>query len=47
VYEWCGTVGSERSIGVVGADELRLSRLDQLGRQRCSDRKRHWSYTDP
>jgi len=32
---------------VVGADESRLSRLDRLGRQRSSDRKRQGLYTDP
>jgi len=32
---------------VVVADESRLSRLDRLGRQRSSDRKRQELYTDP
>jgi len=46
-YEWYGTVGREGSIGVVGADESRLSRLDRLGHQRSSDGKRQGLYTDP
>ena len=32
---------------MVGADESRLSRLDRLGRERSSDRKRQGLYTDP
>jgi len=32
---------------VVGADESHLSRLDRLGRQRSSDRKRQGLSTDP
>jgi len=31
---------------VVGADSSRLSRLDRLGRQRSSDRKRQGLYPD-
>ena len=47
MYEWCGTVGRERSIGVVGADKSHLGRLDRLGPQRSSDRERQGLYTDP